>query len=93
MSFSDRFFTFKVWQMRAQSHTGWILSALSLAVALATYFKISNISGKYALVIFFSVIIFNCVIGYLDVTKGGFRKEISIYNKNNPEMQELLKRK
>ena len=93
MSLSDKLLKMKLYQMRAQSHTGYIITALSLAVTLATYLKVSNISAWYGVAIFLVIVLVNLLIGYLDVKHDVFSKEISLNNKYNPEMQELLRNK
>ncbi len=87
----ERLLKLKLYQMRAQSHTGFIVSALTLAVGLAAYMKLSNISGWYALALFGFILVANTCIGYFDVKYKIFSKEISINNEHNQEMQELLR--
>lgn len=91
MSFTDFMMRMKLYQMRAQSHTGYVVTALSLAVAIATYMKVSNLSGWYSVGIFGGIVGANLLIGYLDVRYRLFSKEISLNNTHNPELQEILR--
>lgn len=91
MSFVRKFLVFKQWQMRAQSHTAWILLAISVTINAATLFAVKELSMWYPVIIFTIILGALTLIGYLDVKYKIFDKEASLTNERNPEIQEILK--
>ena len=92
MSIIDRALYLKFYLIRAQGHVGYLLQSVLITVSVATYFKVSNISAWYSIGIFIAIVAAQLIIGWVDVHYGIVRRETSLYNKYNPELQELLKR-
>lgn len=92
MTLVDIYLSLKVRLMRAQSHTGFIIMPATLTATIATYFKVSNISSWYSILVFLLLIAVQILIGHLDVKYGVFAKETSLNNQHNPEVQKLLER-
>jgi hypothetical protein len=89
----DKALYLKFYLIRAQGHVGYILQTALITVSAATYFKLSNINGWYTIPLFAIILGAQLAIGWLDVRYGIVQRETSLFNKYNPEIQELLRRK
>lgn len=83
----------KLCLQRANSHISIPLGLLDKGLLLAVLFKVYGFNGWYvvASVVLISFM-FMVFFGHIDIRYGVMEKEVSLHNKYNPEIQELVRR-
>jgi len=88
----DGFLKWKVAYARSQSHIGIFSRAIQIGLLLCILFEVTGF-GKYWVVVVLGLIyiLVSVLIGLLDLKYNIYRRETTIKNKHNPEIQEVLK--
>jgi hypothetical protein len=88
------FIKIKMYWNRSMGHLGLPLAIFEKIALLALILKAFNIFNWAIVVISTIIFTLGCILlGWLDVQKGIYEKEISINNQFNPELMKLVRRK